>query len=138
MIFGGVKINPQISRLRQRTDIVIATPGRLLDLVNQRALNLSAVETLVLDEADRMLDMGFVHDIRRILKLLPKNRQNLMFSATYSHEIESMANKLMQNPFRIAVARRNTAAETVSQLVHPVDKARKRELLSYLIGSKNQ
>lgn len=137
VIFGGVKINPQISRLRQRTDIVIATPGRLLDLVNQRALNLSAVETLVLDEADRMLDMGFVHDIRRILKLLPKNRQNLMFSATYSHEIESMANKLMQNPFRIAVARRNTAAETVSQLVHPVDKARKRELLSYLIGSKN-
>ena len=136
-IFGGVKINPQIARLRQRTDIVIATPGRLLDLVSQRALDLSAVEILVLDEADRMLDMGFIHDIRRILKLLPKERQNLMFSATYSNEIETMANQLMKNPVRIAVARKNTAAETVSQLVHPVDKSRKRELLSYLIGSKN-
>jgi ATP-dependent RNA helicase RhlE len=136
-IFGGVKINPQIARLRQRADIVIATPGRLLDLVGQRALDLSAVEILVLDEADRMLDMGFIHDIRRILKLLPKERQNLMFSATYSNEIETMANQLMKNPLRIAVARKNTAAETVSQLVHPVDKSRKRELLSYLIGSKN-
>lgn len=137
VIFGGVKINPQISRLKQRTDIVIATPGRLLDLVGQGALDLSFIETLILDEADRMLDMGFVHDIRRILKLLPKERQNLMFSATYSNEIESMANKLMQNPLRVAVARKNTAAETVVQCVHPVDKTRKRELLSYLIGSKN-
>lgn len=137
VIFGGVKINPQIARLRQRTDIVIATPGRLLDLVQQKALDLSAVEILVLDEADRMLDMGFVHDIRRILKLLPKKRQNLMFSATYSNEIEGMADKLMQNPFRISVARKNTAAETVKQAVHPVDKTRKRELLSYLIGSNN-
>lgn len=137
VIFGGVKINPQISRLKQRTDIVIATPGRLLDLVGQGALDLSQVEILVLDEADRMLDMGFVHDIRRILKLLPKNRQNLMFSATYSSDIESMASKLMRDPFRVSVARKNTAAETVSQAVYPVDKARKRELLSYLIGSQN-
>jgi ATP-dependent RNA helicase RhlE len=136
-IFGGVKINPQIKRLRERIDIVIATPGRLLDLVNQRALDLSAVEICVLDEADRMLDMGFVHDIRRILKLLPKERQNLMFSATYSNEIEIMANSLMQNPVRIAVARKNTAAETVTQRVYSVDKSRKRELLSYLIGSQN-
>lgn len=137
VIFGGVKINPQISRLKKRTDIVIATPGRLLDLVNQGALDLSFVETLVLDEADRMLDMGFVHDIRRILKLLPRDRQNLMFSATYSNEIEEMASKLMQNPFRISIARKNTAAETVEQVIYPVDKGRKRELLSYLIGSQN-
>lgn len=137
VIFGGVKINPQIARLKKRADIVIATPGRLLDLVSQGALDLSAIEVLVLDEADRMLDMGFIHDIRRILKLLPKERQNLMFSATFSDEIEEMAKKLMRNPERVAIARKNTAAETVTQVVHPVDKKRKRELLSYLIGANN-
>ncbi len=137
VIFGGVKINPQISRLRQGIEIVIATPGRLLDLVNQRALNLSSVEMLVLDEADRMLDMGFIHDIRRILKLLPKERQNLLFSATFSKEIKTLANTFLHNPEHIEVARRNTTAEGVTQMTHPVDKSRKRELLSFMIGSKN-
>ncbi len=137
VVFGGVKINPQIGRLRQGSDIIIATPGRLLDLVNQRAINLNFVEILVLDEADRMLDMGFIHDIKRIIKLLPKQRQNLLFSATFSDEIKTLANKLLVNPECIEVARRNTTAEGVTQIIHHVDKSRKRELLSYLIGSKN-
>ncbi len=137
VVFGGVKINPQITKLRQGVDIVIATPGRLLDLVSQRAIDLAAVETLVLDEADRMLDMGFVHDIRRILKLMPNKRQNLLFSATFSNDIKSLASKLLHNPESIQVSPRNTTAERVSQIVYPVDKARKRELLSYLIGSGN-
>lgn len=137
VVFGGVKINPQISRLKQGCDIIIATPGRLLDLVDQKVIDLSFVETLVLDEADRMLDMGFVHDIRRILNLLPKKRQNLLFSATYSDSIKSLANKLLHNPEFIEVARRNTTAEGVSQIIHPVDKMRKRELLSFMIGSQN-
>lgn len=137
VIFGGVKINPQIAKLRQGCEIVIATPGRLLDLVNQRAINLSSVETLVLDEADRMLDMGFIHDIRKILALLPTKRQNLLFSATFSNEIKNLANKLLNNPKTIEVARQNTPAERITQNIHPVDKVRKRELLSYLIGSKN-
>ena len=137
VVFGGVKINPQIARLKRGSDVVIATPGRLLDLVNQGALDLSAVEILVLDEADRMLDMGFIHDIKRILKLLPKKRQNLLFSATFSNEIKRLANTLLDNPKLIEVARRNTTAEGVTQVIHPVDKGRKRELLSFLIGSKN-
>lgn len=137
VVFGGVKINPQISRLRKSSDIIIATPGRLLDLVNQGVLNLSSVEILVLDEADRMLDMGFIHDIRRILKLLPKQRQNLLFSATFSNEIKTLANTLLDNPKSIEVARRNTPAELVTQVIYPVDKVRKRELLSFMIGSKN-
>lgn len=137
VVFGGVKINPQIARLRQKNDIVIATPGRLLDLVNQGALNLSSIEILVLDEADRMLDMGFIHDIQRILKLLPRKRQNLLFSATYSNEIRTLAHKLLNDPECIEVARRNTTAERVEQVIYPVDKSRKRELLSFIIGSKN-
>ena len=137
VVFGGVKINPQITRLRQSNDIVIATPGRLLDLVNQGALDLSFIEILVLDEADRMLDMGFIHDIKRILSLLPKKRQNLLFSATFSNEIKALASKLLNNPECIEVARRNTTAENITQIVHPVDKLRKRELLSFMIGSKN-
>ncbi len=137
VVFGGVKINPQIARLKGRNEIVIATPGRLLDLVNQGALDLSHVEILVLDEADRMLDMGFIHDVKRILKLLPKQRQNLLFSATFSSEIKKLAGALLHNPKTIEVARRNTTAERVTQLIHPVDKARKRELLSFLIGSNN-
>lgn len=136
-IFGGVKINPQIARLKNNRDIVIATPGRLIDLVNQRALNLSQVEILVLDEADRMLDMGFIHDIRRILKLLPKKRQNLLFSATFSKEIKTLANKFLHNPKHIQVATQNSTAEGIEQITHPVDKTRKRELLSFIIGSKN-
>ncbi|MCW9023021.1 MAG: DEAD/DEAH box helicase, partial [Sedimenticola sp.] len=137
VIFGGVKINPQIEKLRHGVDILVATPGRLLDHVQQKTLDLSKVEILVLDEADRMLDMGFIHDIRKILALLPQNRQNLLFSATYSSEIKTLADKLLDNPVLIEVARRNTAAETVQQMVYSVDRERKRELLSHLIGSKN-
>ena len=132
-IFGGVGMNPQIEQLRRGVDIVVATPGRLLDNAGQRTIDLSGIQFLVLDEADRMLDMGFIHDIRRVLRLLPRERQNLLFSATYSKEIEQLANGLLQDPLRIEVARRNTAAETVAQLVHPVGQRRKRDLLAHLI-----
>jgi len=137
VIFGGVKINPQIQALRQGVDILVATPGRLLDHVSQRTLDLSKVEILVLDEADRMLDMGFLPDIRKILALLPKQRQSLLFSATFSSEIKRLADGLLNKPVLIEVARRNTAAESVEQMVYHVDKKRKRELLSFLIGSRN-
>lgn len=137
VIFGGVKINAQIQALRHGVDILIATPGRLLDHVQQGTADLSKIEILVLDEADRMLDMGFIHDIRRIMKLLPLDRQNLLFSATYSNEIKQLANDLLNEPELIEVARQNTAAETVAQVVYPVDKNRKRELLSYMIGKNN-
>lgn len=137
IIFGGVKINPQIEKLRQGVDIVVATPGRLLDHVNQRTIDLSKVEFLVLDEADRMLDMGYIRDIRKILALLPKNRQNLLFSATFSDEVKKLADGFLKTPKLIEVARRNTTAESVTQLVHPVDSKRKRELLSSLIRSEN-
>jgi ATP-dependent RNA helicase RhlE len=137
VIFGGVKINPQIQRLRTGVDILVATPGRLLDHVSQKTLDLSSVEILVLDEADRMLDMGFIHDIRKILALLPKRRQNLLFSATYSSDIKKLADKLLNAPVLIEVARRNTPAENVAQVIHPVDRQRKRELLSFMIGSEN-
>jgi ATP-dependent RNA helicase RhlE len=137
VIFGGVKINPQIQRLRTGVDILVATPGRLLDHVSQKTLDLSAVEILVLDEADRMLDMGFIRDIRRILALLPKRRQNLLFSATYSSDIRKLADGLLDAPAMIEVARRNTPTELVSQVIHPVDRERKRELLSFMVGSQN-
>lgn len=141
VIFGGVKINPQIRRLQQGIDILVATPGRLLDHVSQGTVDLSQLEIFVLDEADRMLDMGFIHDIRKILTLLPASgksgRQNLLFSATFSTEIKRLADGLLHAPTYIEVARQNTAAEIVNQLVHPVDRQRKRELLSYLIGSQN-
>ena len=137
VIFGGVKINPQIQTLRQGVDILVATPGRLLDHVSQRTLDLSKVEILVLDEADRMLDMGFLPDIRKVLALLPKQRQSLLFSATFSNDIKRLADGLLNKPVLIEVARRNTAAESVTQVVHHVDKKRKRELLSFLIGSNN-
>lgn len=136
-VFGGVKIGPQISRLRRGVDIVVATPGRLLDLVDQRAIDLSQVEVLVLDEADRMLDMGFIPAIRRIVRLLPEQRQSLFFSATYSSEVKKLADSILRAPLSIEVAQRNTAAETVSQRIHPVDGQRKRELLSELIGVGN-
>jgi ATP-dependent RNA helicase RhlE len=136
-IYGGVGINPQIATLRRGVDILVATPGRLLDLAGQNALDLSRVEILVLDEADRMLDMGFIRDIRRILALLPAQRQNLLFSATFSDDIRRLAGGLLQAPAEIEVARRNTACELVNQVVHPVDRERKRELLSFLIGSQN-
>jgi ATP-dependent RNA helicase RhlE len=137
VIFGGVKINPQIAALRKGVDILIATPGRLLDHVQQRTLDLSKIEILVLDEADRMLDMGFIHDIRKVLALLPEKRQTLLFSATFSNEIRALADKLLDSPVPVEVAARNSAVESVAQVVHPVDKARKRELLSFLIGSNN-
>ncbi len=136
-IFGGVSINPQISKLRKGVDIVVATPGRLLDHVQQRTIDLSSVETLVLDEADRMLDMGFIRDIRKILSTLPKQRQNLLFSATFSKEIRRLAADFLHAPTEIQVAPRNTTADRVSQVVYPVDKRRKRELLSHRIGVEN-
>ncbi len=134
VVFGGVSINPQMMKLRGGVDILVATPGRLLDLVNQNAVSLRQVEVLVLDEADRMLDMGFIHDIKKVLALLPKQRQNLLFSATFSDEIKALADKLLNQPTLIEVARRNTASERVTQRVHPVDRNRKRELLSHLIN----
>jgi ATP-dependent RNA helicase RhlE len=136
VIFGGVGINPQIDVVRRGVDILIATPGRLLDHVGQKTVDLSKIEILVLDEADRMLDMGFIHDIKRILALLPKARQNLLFSATYSDEIRQLADKLLDNPAQVDVARRNTAVESVNQVVHRVDRERKRELLSHLIRTQ--
>jgi ATP-dependent RNA helicase RhlE len=136
-IYGGVSIKPQISRLREGVDIVVATPGRLLDHVQQGTIDLSSIEVLVLDEADRMLDMGFIRDIRKVIKLIPKERQNLLFSATFSKEIRSLASSLLKDPVEIEVAPRNSTVEKVSQLVYHVDKARKRELLSQLIGKGN-
>ena len=137
VIFGGVKINPQIGTLRRGIDILIATPGRLLDHANQKTIDLSKVECLILDEADRMLDMGFVHDIKKILALLPQKRQNLLFSATYSQDIKNLADKLLNKPVLIEVAKSNTSAQSVAQVVHKVDKARKRELLTHLIKEGN-
>jgi len=139
VIFGGVKINPQIDKLRRGVDILVATPGRLLDHARQKTVDLSRVEILVLDEADRMLDMGFIHDIRKILALLPsKNqRQNLLFSATFSNEIKQLSHNLLNQPELVEVARRNTPIELITQLAHPVDSGRKREILSHMIGAGN-
>ena len=136
-IFGGVSFRPQAAKLRKGVDIVVATPGRLLDHVQQKTIDLSAVEMLVLDEADRMLDMGFIRDIRKVLALIPERRQNLLFSATFSKEIRRLAGSFMHDPVEVEVAPRNTTAERVSQVVHPVDRSRKRELLSWTIGNGN-
>jgi ATP-dependent RNA helicase RhlE len=133
VIFGGVSINPQIDALRRGADILVATPGRLLDHAQQDTVDLSHVEILVLDEADRMLDMGFIADIRRVLKLLPPRRQNLMFSATYSEDIRGLAQSLLRDPAQIEVARRNAAVDTVEQRSYHVAKEQKRALLSHLI-----
>ncbi|MBN8447925.1 MAG: DEAD/DEAH box helicase, partial [Candidatus Accumulibacter sp.] len=135
LIYGGVNINPQIDALRRGVDILVATPGRLLDHLQQKTASLAHVEILVLDEADRMLDMGFIRDIRRILALLPARRQNLLFSATFSNEIRQLADGLLHAPVLIDVARRNAESELVAQLVHPVDGWRKRELLTHLVSS---
>lgn len=137
MIFGGVNISPQIAKLRKGVDIVIATPGRLLDHVQQNTVDLSEVEVLVLDEADRMLDMGFIRDIRKIMAELPRQRQNLLFSATFSKEIRSLAADLLNSPVEVQAAARNVPADRINQLVWPVDQARKRELLSHQIGVRN-
>ncbi|NCJ08592.1 DEAD/DEAH box helicase [Synechococcales cyanobacterium C] len=137
VVYGGVSIVPQIQRLRQGVDILVATPGRLLDHLGQKTLDLSQVEMLVLDECDRMLDMGFIHDIRKILAGLPESRQTLLFSATFSAAIQKLANTFLQSPTVIEVAPRNTAASQVTQIVHPVDRDRKRALLSHMIGFHN-
>ena len=136
-MIGGVNINPQIQRLKSRVDILVATPGRLLDHLQQKTLDLSHVEILVLDEADRMLDMGFIRDIKKILAILPKQRQNLLFSATFSDEIKSLADGLLNKPAMIEVARRNATAELITQKIYPVDRERKRELLTHLIKEYN-
>jgi len=133
VIFGGVSINPQKAKLRSGVDILVATPGRLLDHAGQRTLDLSKIEILVLDEGDRMLDMGFIHDIRKIIKLCPVKRQNMLFSATYSNEIKQLADGLLNAPALIEVSSRNTAAEGVTQMVYQVSQANKRYLLSSLI-----
>jgi ATP-dependent RNA helicase RhlE len=133
VMFGGVNINPQIKSLRGQIDILVSTPGRLLDHVGQKTLDLSAVEILILDEADRMLDMGFIRDIKKILVLLPKKRQNLLFSATFSEEIKTLADGLLNNPGFVEVARRNTTSELVAQSVHMVAQKLKSHLLSHLI-----
>ncbi|MDQ7016336.1 MAG: DEAD/DEAH box helicase [Gammaproteobacteria bacterium] len=137
VVFGGVKINPQMMKLRRGVDILVATPGRLLDLYNQKAVRFDQLEVLVLDEADRMLDMGFIHDIRKILALLPKQRQNLLFSATFSSSIRTLAKSVVNNPVEISVTPRNAAAPTVTQWICPVDKSKKSALLAHLI-TENQ
>ncbi len=136
-VFGGVGIYPQIQKLARGVDILVATPGRLLDHLAQRTVDLSRVEVLVLDEADRMLDMGFVHDVRRILKTVPRERQSLLFSATFPNEIKRFAEGFLREPELIEIARNDTTVKLISQCIHPVDKHRKRELLSWLIGTKN-
>ncbi|MBV8398019.1 MAG: DEAD/DEAH box helicase [Acetobacteraceae bacterium] len=137
VVFGGVSLNPQIDSLRAGCDLLVATPGRLLDLADQRALDLRSVECFVLDEADRMLDMGFIHQIRRVLKLLPARRQNLMFSATYTDEIRELASRFLREPATIEVAVRNATADRVDQRVYRVSKEHKRHLLAHLIDSGN-
>jgi len=133
VIFGGVKINPQLIKLKKGVDIVVATPGRLLDHISQKNIDLRDVEFLILDEADRMLDMGFINDIKKILAILPKQKQTLLFSATYSDEIKKLSDKLLKTPALIEVARRNTTSQAIKQSVYPVDQVRKRELLTHLI-----
>jgi ATP-dependent RNA helicase RhlE len=136
-IFGGVGFGGQVNALRRGVDILMATPGRLIDHLDRKTLDLSQVEIFVLDEADRMLDMGFIPAIRRIVAQLPENRQNMMFSATFSDEIKRLSGGMLRNPAQIEVAPRNTTAERITHVVHPVDRERKRELLSYIIGSQN-
>lgn len=133
VVFGGVKINPQMMRLRSGVDVLVATPGRLLDLYSQNAIKFQQLEVLVLDEADRMLDMGFIHDIRKIKDLLPKSRQNLMFSATFSDDIRSLAKSLIRSPIEISVTPPNTTVTAIKQCMHPVDKKKKPALLAHLI-----
>jgi len=133
VVFGGVKINPQMQKLRGGCDILIATPGRLLDLYQQNAIRFQDLEVLVLDEADRMLDMGFIRDIKKIIAFLPKKRQSLLFSATFSNDIRQLAQSFTKDPVEISVSPRNTTAQSVKQVIHPVDKAQKAQLLAHLI-----
>ena len=137
VVFGGIPIEPQTKELRAGVEILVATPGRLLDHVGQKNVNLSQVEILVLDEADRMLDMGFLPDIQKIIALLPARRQNLMFSATFSEDIRRLSGSILRDPETVEVAARNTAAESVRQLVYPVDRDRKEQLLAHLIAKED-
>jgi ATP-dependent RNA helicase RhlE len=137
VIFGGVGIHPQIKMLANGVDILVATPGRLLDHVGQGTIKLDKIEILVLDEADRMLDMGFIHDIKKVLAVLPPKRQNLLFSATFSDEIKALADKLLNNPALIEVARRNSTVEVIEQMIHPVDRDKKHPMLAHLIKTNN-
>ncbi|QHJ00659.1 DEAD/DEAH box helicase [Xylophilus rhododendri] len=134
VIFGGVGMNPQIDRLRHGVDILVATPGRLLDLQQQGHLDLSAVQVLILDEADRMLDMGFIHDVKKILALVPKEKQSLLFSATFSDEIRELANGLLRNPQSVQVTPSNTTVQRITQVIHPVGRAKKKALLAHIIN----
>ena len=136
VVFGGVKINPQMQKLRSGVEVLVATPGRLLDLHSQNAVKFDELDILVLDEADRMLDMGFIHDIKRILKLMPAKRQNLLFSATFSDEIRTLAHGLLNNPAEVSVAKENTTNTSIEHKLHPVDKAQKTKLLSHLAISE--
>jgi ATP-dependent RNA helicase RhlE len=133
VVFGGVKINPQMMKLRKGVDILVATPGRLMDLHSQNAVRFDHLQVLVLDEADRMLDMGFIRDIKRIIDLLPRRRQNLLFSATFSDDIRNLARGLLRKPIEISVSPRNATATSVTQHIHPVDKKKKAQLLTRLI-----
>ncbi len=133
VVYGGININPQIEELKRGVEILVATPGRLLDLVGQKAVNLGKVQILVLDEADRMLDMGFIPDIKRIIALLPAMRQTLLFSATFSDEIRRLSQQFLKDPATVEVARRNSPIELISQYVHLIDANRKKELLSHLV-----
>ncbi|MBK8529449.1 MAG: DEAD/DEAH box helicase [Rubrivivax sp.] len=135
VMFGGVGMQPQIDKLRRGVDILVATPGRLLDHHGQRTLDLGQVEIFVLDEADRMLDMGFIHDIKKVLAVVPAKKQSLLFSATFSDEIKALADRLLNQPALIEVARRNATAENIAQKMHPVGRERKKELLAHLIKS---
>jgi ATP-dependent RNA helicase RhlE len=136
VIFGGVKMGPQLSALSAGVDIVVATPGRLLDHVSQKSIDLSRIEIFVLDEADRMLDMGFIHDIKKVIALLPARRQNLLFSATFSDEIKALADKLLHSPTRVEVARQNAESELVSQAAYSIHKEAKRDLLVWLLAER--
>lgn len=136
VVFGGVKINPQMQRLRSGADLLVATPGRLLDLYQQNAVRFDHLEVFVLDEADRMLDMGFIHDLRKILAILPKQRQNLLFSATFSEEIRELARTIVHQPVEVSVTPPNSANRKVTQWLHPVDKKSKPALLAHLIQTE--
>ena len=137
VVFGGVGMNPQINRLKKGVDILVATPGRLLDLQQQGFLDLSTVQTLVLDEADRMLDMGFIHDVKKVLALVPKEKQSLLFSATFSDEIRELANGLLRNPQSVQVTPRNTTVQRITQVIHPVGRGKKKALLAHIIKEHN-
>ena len=137
VIFGGVGMNPQISKLKKGVDILVATPGRLLDLMQQGMLDLGQVQMLVLDEADRMLDMGFIHDVKKVLAVVPKEKQSLLFSATFSDEIRDLANGLLKNPQSVQVTPRNTTVQRITQVIHPVGRGKKKALLAHIINEHN-